>query len=100
MNKVIYRSMAVAAAVTIAFGGSAVASPSVALAQGGQGCATANAKGGPSTCRDGGAAPVGEREANCYRLGIIGLIFGALTGGAGGGLGGFGAGCSAAVTAP
>jgi hypothetical protein len=99
MNKVIHRSMVTMAAVAIAFSGTAVAAPSVALAQGGQGCATANAKGGPNTCSNGGAAPIGKREANCYRLGFIGMAFG-LVGGITGGLSGLGAGCAAAVTSP
>jgi hypothetical protein len=91
--------MVTMAAVAIAFSGSAVVAPGVGLAQGGQGCATANAKGGPNTCTNNGSAPIGEREADCYRLGFIGMLAGVLGGGgAAGGLAGFGGGCAAGVT--
>lgn len=98
MNAIGRRVAVVAGAAVLSFGGVAVAAPGVGLAQGGQGCATANAKGGPSTCSDGGAAPISPKEGECYRVGFIGMAATLL---GGGGLAAIPAGagaCAAAVT--
>jgi hypothetical protein len=98
MNAIGRRIVVVASAAVLSFGGVAVAAPGVGLAQGGQGCATANAKGGPAACSNGGAAPISPKEANCYRVGLIGMAA-ALLGGAGLAAIPSGAGaCVAAVT--
>ena len=82
MNAIGRRIAVVASAAVLSFGGAAVVAPGVGMAQGGQGCATANAKGGPGSCSNGGAAPVSPKEAKCYRNGAI-VGAGSLLGGAG-----------------
>jgi hypothetical protein len=102
LSRLVRRTFVTATAALIAFGGLSIAAPTIALAKEppSQGCATANAKGGPRTCEGNGAAPVHPREKECYRGGAIGMIPGAITGNPGGMAGGAIAGCVSAVTAP
>ena len=92
---------AAVAAAFISFMGVSVAAPTFAFAgePDSQGCATAHAKGGPRTCKNGGAQPVHPREGECLRGGAIGMIPGALTRNPVGMAGGAVAGCVSAATA-
>jgi hypothetical protein len=83
----------------VAFGGVSYSSPSSAYADTPkhQRCGAAHAKGGPKTCNP---KPMGPRERECYREGVIGAIPGLVTGnGPATGLGAI-AGCIAGATSP